>query len=333
MANHMNQYFDNKTILITGGTGTVGKSLLIYLLENSNVQNITVFSRDEFKQHNLKVDLNNKPYHNKVKFVIGDVRDLQACQRAFKNINIIFHSAAIKHVSIAEDNPMETVKTNILGTDNVIQAAIDNKVEKVISISTDKAVLPTNLYGSTKLAMEHLTINANSLSDTMFSVVRFGNILCSRGSVIPLFLKLREKGEINVTDPNVTRFTITIDQMTQFITNSAIDMVGGETFIPKLPSFSLDQLTKLLCDKCKINITGLKSGERLHEFMISEMETGKIFNNETRFIICPNSSDKYKEKYGENIVTPFLYTSDYVVRINDKVLSDQIEYYMKKLYE
>ena len=317
----------NKTILITGGTGTVGKHLLIYLLENENPKKIIVYSRDEFKQHNLKIELSDKKYTNKIKYIIGDIKDIDSLNNALYGVEIVFHTAAIKHVPIAEDNPFEAIKTNIFGTQNIIQAAINNNVESVISISTDKSVISNNLYGSTKLCMEKLTLHANTLSNTKFSVIRFGNILCSRGSVIPVFLKLRKTGKINITDKNVTRFTINIDQMTQFITKSANTMIGGEIFIPKLPAYSLGQLVDCLCNETDINVTGLKPGERLHEYMISEYETGLILERDNDYVICPSNDTKYTDIYGTNTVLPFLYSSEYAQQIDSSELMKQIDIY------
>ena len=273
------------------------------MLETYNVKKVIVYSRDEFKQHNLRIELLNKSYSKLVTYTIGDIRDYDSLTTALRNVDIVFHSAAIKHVSIAEDNPYEAIKTNIIGTQNVIQAAIDNNVDKVISISTDKSVIPNNLYGSTKMCMEKLTLAANNISTTKFSVMRFGNILCSRGSVIPVFLKLRETGNINITDRSVTRFTINIDQMTVFIVNCCNKMIGGEIFIPKLSAYSLGQLADILCSNCNINVTGLRAGERLHEYMISEYETGIILENENNYVICPSNNSKYIDIYGSISVT------------------------------
>ena len=238
-----------------------------------------------------------------IRFFIGDVRDYDRLKMATKDVNILFHAAAMKQVDTIEYNPLEAIKTNVYGTENIIKASIDNNLERVIGVSTDKCVSPTNLYGASKLCLEKLILHANILSGQngpIFSVLRYGNVMGSRGSVIPVFLKQKEHGYFTITHPDMTRFTLTIQEAIVFVLNCSVEMIGGEIFVPKLPSYSIMQLAKCIDPTGEIKITGLRPGEKLHESMISNYETGKIIEKEDYYIILPeaNHNKNFEKKYG-----------------------------------
>ena len=263
--------FNNKTILITGGTGTFGKKFLFYLLEKSKCKKIIIFSRDEFKQYNLKEETPNK-YHGKIRFFLGDVRDSHRMFQVTKNVDFLVHAAAIKQVPASEYNPTEAIKTNIDGAENVIEACLKNKVRNIIALSTDKAVNPINLYGATKLVSDKLFIAANNLSNdksSKFSVVRYGNVMNSRGSVVPFFKELskNKKNNIPITDNKMTRFWISTIDAVKFVCNSFYLMKGGEIFIPKLPSVKIVDLAKVIAPDNKVKIIGLRPGEKITEVL------------------------------------------------------------------
>jgi UDP-N-acetylglucosamine 4,6-dehydratase len=293
---------NNNTILITGGTGTFGHKITEMLLTKYTPKKVIIFSRDEFKQFNMKQIFPENKYNN-IRYFIGDVRDYDRLIMATKNVDIIFHAAAMKQVDTIEYNPLEAIKTNIYGTENIIKASIFNKVKKVIGVSTDKCVSPVNLYGATKLCLEKLIIHANLLagdSNTIFSVLRYGNVMNSRGSVIPLFLDQKDKGYFTVTDEKMTRFTLTIDQAIIFVLNSAAIMIGGEVFVPKLPSYNILQLANCINPDNEIKIIGKRPGEKLHEAMISETESYKTIILDNYYVVTPeiHISNNYEEVYG-----------------------------------
>jgi UDP-N-acetylglucosamine 4,6-dehydratase len=264
--------WSKKVVLITGGTGSFGKKLTRILLDEYNPAKVIVFSRDELKQYEMRAS--GYDAHN-LRYFIGDVRDLDRLRRAFEGVDIVIHAAALKQVPACEYNPMEAIKTNILGSSNVIDAALDSGVERVVALSTDKAVNPINLYGATKLAAEKLFIQSNSYAGgrkTRFSCVRYGNVVGSRGSVVPVFLRQRENGEITVTDDRMTRFWISLEQGVRFVIRCAENMHGGEVLEPKKPSMSIVDLAKAIAPEAKVNVIGIRPGEKLHEVLISEDE-------------------------------------------------------------
>jgi UDP-N-acetylglucosamine 4,6-dehydratase len=283
--------FNNKIILITGGTGTFGKKFLLYLLEKSKCKKIIIFSRDEFKQYNLKEEIPSK-YYSKVRFFLGDVRDSQRMLRVTKNVDFLVHAAAIKQVPASEYNPSEAIKTNIEGAQNVIEACLENKVKNIIALSTDKAVNPINLYGATKLVSDKLFIAANNLSNSKlskFSVVRYGNVINSRGSVIPFFKELsKSKKKIPITDKKMTRFWISTAEAVQFVCNSFHLMKGGEIFIPKLPSIKITDLAKAIAPNNKIEFIGLRPGEKITEVLCGPDSQHEILEFKNYFVQTPS---------------------------------------------
>jgi len=279
--------YQNKSILITGGTGTIGKELTQFLLDNTKCRKICIFSRDEYKQYQMKKKFINHTHCNKLRFLIGDIRDKDRILYACNNIDIVFHAAALKQVDSIEYNPYEAIKTNIIGTQNVIDACIHNITGLLIGISTDKAVAPVNLYGGTKLCLEKLVLlaNYNTGNKLKTCILRYGNVIGSRGSVIPLFLKQKNMGEFTVTSLEMTRFTLTMQDACNFIINCAIIAEGGEIFIPKLKKYTLSQLCNVINPKNKIKIIGIRPGEKLHEEMICEPESCYCYESDTFFII------------------------------------------------
>ena len=261
----------NKSILITGGTGSFGKHLTLKLLKNYNLKKIVIFSRDEFKQYQFKNEINKK-FHKKLRFFIGDIRDYQRLLEALQGIDYVFHAAALKHVPALEYNPMEAVKTNIIGSQNLITACKSTGVRKIIALSTDKAAAPINLYGATKLTADKLFVASNNSRGNNYftaSVVRYGNVMLSRGSVIPYFLSKKEEKNVEITDLNMTRFNITLDQGVNFVLDCFKKMLGGEIFVPKIPSYRITDLAKAIIPKAKIKIIGIRPGEKINEDMIT----------------------------------------------------------------
>ncbi len=316
MSVYIKKHLKNKSVLITGGTGSFGKNLVRILLENFNLKKIVIFSRDEFKQFEMEKEFNK---HKKIlRFFIGDVRDLERLELATKNIDFVFHAAAMKHVPIAEYNPMEAIKTNILGSQNLIFACIKNKVKNVMALSTDKAVNPVNLYGSTKLAADKLFIAANNLSGkngTKFSVVRYGNVLGSRGSVIPLFKKLSENkfNNLPITHPEMSRFFIAIEEAISFVLEMFNEMKGGEIFVPKIPSVEITELANAIAPYNNQKITGIRPGEKISEVLISEEESMYTYETHDHYVILPIILDNTKfskviKKY-KKVKINFKYTS------------------------
>ena len=281
----------NKTIFISGGTGSFGKAFTNYVIKNLDPKKIIIFSRDELKQFEMKRSF-DKAQLKKIRFFIGDIRDIERLTYALKNVDIVIHAAALKQIGACEYNPFEAIKTNILGSHNIIQASIINNVKKVIALSTDKASSPINLYGATKLTSDKLFVSANyhrGSSGIKLSVVRYGNVFSSRGSVVTVFKKLKEqKKPLEITDMNMTRFNITLDEGVKFVLNSLDNMKGGEIFIPKLSSFKISDLARAVDPSAKIKITGINYGEKIHEEMISENETGDILSFKDKYIILPD---------------------------------------------
>lgn len=275
----------HKTVLVTGGTGSFGKKFVRKAL-TLGVKKIIVFSRDELKQYEMKQEFKDE----RIRFFIGDVRDKERLLRAFDAVDIVIHAAAMKHVDACEYNPFEAVKTNIHGAQNIIDAAIDKGVEKVIALSTDKACSPINLYGATKLASDKLFIAANAYvgsKHTKFSVVRYGNVVGSRGSVVPFFKKMRKTRVLPVTDERMTRFWITLDQGVQFVIDNLGRMHGGELFVPKIPSMKVMDLAKAIGPECKIEIVGIRPGEKLHEAMITQDDARHTVEFDDYYVIQP----------------------------------------------
>ncbi|WP_281217081.1 UDP-N-acetylglucosamine 4,6-dehydratase (inverting) [Lysinibacillus capsici] len=301
---------ENKTVLVTGGTGSFGKKFIKKAL-TLGVKKIIVFSRDELKQYEMKQDFQDE----RIRFFIGDVRDKDRLYRAFDGVDIVIHAAAMKHVDACEYNPFEAVKTNIHGAQNIIEAAIDRGVEKVIALSTDKACSPVNLYGATKLASDKLFVAANAYvgeKKTRFAVVRYGNVVGSRGSVVPFFKKIKDTGKLPITDERMTRFWITLDQGVQFVLDNLERMYGGEIFVPKIPSMKVTDLAKAIGPECEIEVIGIRPGEKLHEAMIMEDDARHTLEFDDYYVIQPELAWFAKEQLdgGESLPDGFAYTSD-----------------------
>ena len=280
-------FFDEKIILITGGTGSFGKKFIATLLKEHQPAKVIVYSRDELKQHEMRESGFNSPL---LRYFIGDVRDRERLERALKGVDIVVHAAALKQVPACEYNPMEAIKTNINGTSNVIEAAIDTGVKRVLALSTDKAVNPVNLYGATKLAAEKLVVQSNAYAGstiTRLSCVRYGNVVGSRGSVVPVFLKQREKGTITITDERMTRFWITLDQGVHFVMDCIEQMQGGEVFVPKIPSMKITDLANAVAPDTKVEVIGIRPGEKLHEVLISEDEARNTIELDKMYVVQP----------------------------------------------
>lgn len=315
--------FKDKIILVTGGTGSFGQKFVHTIYHQHNPKVVRVFSRGELLQYQMAQKFSFDT-SDKMRFFIGDVRDRERLYRAMKGVDIVIHAAALKQIVIAEYNPIEAVKTNVLGTINVIDAAIDNNVEKAILVSTDKAVNPVNLYGATKLCAEKLFIQANSYTGggrTKFSCVRYGNVIGSRGSVIPLFLEQAKNGELTITDKNMTRFWITLEQGVEAVIRSVERMRGGEIFVPKIPSVKTMDLAKVIAPKAKIRIIGMRAGEKLHEVLISKEEARHTRELKDHFVIEPEHSfwNENNPHRGKPLDPDFTYASDE----NDQRLTPQ----------
>lgn len=284
---------NNKTILITGGTGSFGKKFLDMIFAKYNPKKVIIYSRDEFKQSVMKTEYADKVDMSKVRFFIGDVRDKERLKRAFQGVDYVIHAAAMKQVPTCEYNPLEAVKTNINGASNVIDAALDCGVKKVVALSTDKAVNPINLYGGTKLVSDKLFIAANAYTGeegTIFSVVRYGNVAGSRGSVIPIFKNIIEHGgtELPITDGRMTRFWITLEQGVELVFKALEESMGGETYISKIPSFHIGDLAKAMLPEGTVKEIGIREGEKLHEVMVTKDDSRMTYEYEKHYIIFPN---------------------------------------------
>jgi len=299
--------------LITGGTGSFGKKFIQVMLKEYHPEKIIIYSRDELKQYEMQNSGINDP---RLRYFIGDVRDLDRMKRAFQGVDIVVHAAALKQVPACEYNPFEAVKTNILGTENVIDAALDMGVKKVLAISTDKAVNPVNLYGVTKLAAEKLVIQSNSYAggrETRLSCVRYGNVVGSRGSVVPVFLKQRATGRLTVTDERMTRFWISLEQGVHFVIRCIEQMHGGEVFVPKIPSMKVKDLAAAVAPEAEITYTGIRPGEKLHEVLISEDEARNTVEFDDMFIVQPSGTTWFGrdwEKLGKKLPDDYHYSSN-----------------------
>ena len=304
--------FNNKSILITGGTGSFGRHFTKYLLDNYDPRRVIIFSRDEFKQYEMQRDFE---FSNKIRFFIGDIRDKDRLMRAFYDVDYIVHAAALKQVVVSEYNPFEAIKTNILGAQNVIEASIDSKVSKVIALSTDKAANPLNLYGATKLCSDKLFVAGNAYAagrSSVFSVVRYGNVLGSRGSVLPLFIDQKKKGKITITHPDMTRFWITLDDAVKLVVSSFSTMSGGEIYVPKIPSISMGEFVDIICPGVDIDIIGIRPGEKLHEIMISSDDARHTLEFKDHYKIMPEflTSKPLDIDEGKKLPDNFYYSSD-----------------------
>jgi UDP-N-acetylglucosamine 4,6-dehydratase len=310
--------FNNKSILITGGTGSFGQAWVNYLLKKyKNIKRLVVFSRDELKQFEMSKIYSEKKYPC-IRYFIGDIRDKERLISALANIDYVVHAAALKQVPTAEYNPIETIKTNIIGAQNLIEAALATNVKKVIALSTDKASSPINLYGATKLCSDKLLIAANNIKgsrDISFSIVRYGNVMGSRGSVIPNFIKFKEKGFLEITDTRMTRFNITLTESIKMVEWVFNNSRGGEIFVPKIPSYKIIDLARAVCSSCKIKILGIRPGEKLHEELLSSAESINTFETKNYYIILPMVNKIYsdfftKKTKGKIIKKEFSYKSN-----------------------
>jgi len=279
---------NGKTILVTGGTGSFGRKFVEIVLNHFKPKRLIIFSRDELKQFEMQQTFSRDQYPC-LRYFIGDVRDKDRLYRAFYGVDYVVHAAALKQVPAAEYNPFEAVQTNIIGTQNVIDAAIDSNVKRVVALSTDKAVSPVNLYGATKLCLEKLVVAGNAYAGgrTRFSVVRYGNVVGSRGSVIPLFLKQKETGVLTITDERMTRFWITLEQGISFVLHCLENMHGGEVFVPKIPSMRIIDLARAICPGCEIKYIGIRPGEKIHEVLISRDEARNTLDVGKFYVIKP----------------------------------------------
>lgn len=308
---------NNKSILITGGTGSFGQKFISEALRKyKKIKRLIVFSRDELKQSEMEKKFSLKKYKF-LRYFIGDVRDYNRIYHATKNVDIIIHAAALKQVPAIEYNPFECIKTNVLGAQNIINAAIENKVEKVVALSTDKAVSPINLYGASKLCADKLFTSAKNYigsSKTIFSVARYGNVMNSRGSVIPLFLKQKENNQFTVTDINMTRFNITLKEATELVFWTLKNSKGGEIIVPKIPSYKILDLAKAISPSCKIKIIGIRPGEKIHEELITASESANTLDLGKYYAILPTTKEislnEYKKKMnGKTLSKDFSYNS------------------------
>jgi UDP-N-acetylglucosamine 4,6-dehydratase len=303
---------NGKHILITGGTGSFGRKCADILRRDYNPQRVVIFSRDELKQHEMRSGGFDQPCF---RYFIGDVRDLDRLRRAMVGVDAVIHAAALKQVPACEYNPIEAIKTNVDGAKNVIEAALDNRVQRVLALSTDKAVNPINLYGATKLVAEKLFVQANSYrggDPIRLASVRYGNVVGSRGSVIPLFMEQRRSGRITVTDPEMTRFWITLDQGVRFVLRSIEQMAGGEVFVPKIPSMRVLDLARAICPECEVATIGIRPGEKLHEVLLSEDEARHSLELDDHYVITPVHPwwKGQSTPAGRPLPTGFRYASD-----------------------
>lgn len=304
-------YLAGKTVLITGGTGSFGKAFVKRVLADDEIKKLVVFSRDELKQFEMAEQINSP----KLRYFLGDVRDYQRLLQATDGVDVIVHAAAMKQIPAAEYNPMEAIKTNVIGAENIVNAAIQNGISKVVALSTDKAANPANLYGATKLCSDKLMVAGNILSGshgTKFACVRYGNVLGSRGSVIPFFLDRAKEGSIPITDERMTRFWLTIEDGVQFVLDSLERMHGGEIFVPKIPSFKVTDVAKVVCPGISTRVIGIRPGEKLHEIMITEDDSNYTYEFDDHFAILSPSllaTGAYKD-LGKKVPEGFNFSSD-----------------------
>ena len=303
--------FDDRNILITGGTGSFGKAMIAKMLLNKKINQINIYSRDELKQYELQNDLQD----SRVNFILGDIRDYERLKQATQNVQVIIHAAAMKQIVAAERNPTEAIRTNIFGAENVIKAAHSAGVERVIALSTDKAASPINLYGATKLCSDKLFVNANlqeSNSQTKFSVVRYGNVVGSRGSVIPLFLQQLKKPYFTITHQDMTRFWITLSKGVDFVQDCFTHMQGGELFVPKIPSFKVIDVAKVIDSNKEFKFIGIRSGEKMHETMITEDDSFNTYEYGNYYVIAQQEIIDIRNEYihGDKVQNGFHYSSN-----------------------
>lgn len=308
-------FLTGKAILITGGTGSFGKKCVEILLRDHQPRRLVVYSRDEQKHVDMMRNRFPPARHPALRYFIGDVRDLQRLKRALRGIDFVIHAAAMKHVDLAEYNPQECIHTNVGGAENVINASIDCGVQKAVVLSTDKAANPINLYGATKLCGDKLFVAANALGGTdgtRFAVVRYGNVVGSKGSVVPFFFAERQKGVLPITDPRMTRFWITLEQGVQLVLKAFEDMVGGEIFVPKIPSTSIVDLARAIAPECRTEIVGIRPGEKLHEALIPADDARHTLEFDDHYVIEPMTAaiDSLRARGGRTLPEDFQYSSD-----------------------
>jgi UDP-N-acetylglucosamine 4,6-dehydratase/5-epimerase len=308
----MKMKWSEQVVLVTGGTGSFGRKFVEIMLGEFRPQKLIVFSRDELKQHEMRASGLDHP---SLRYFLGDVRDAHRLERAFSGVTVVVHAAALKQVPACEYNPFEAIQTNITGGKNVIDAAIDRGIRRIVALSTDKAVNPINLYGATKLCAEKMFVQANAYAgaqDTRFSCVRYGNVVGSRGSVVPIFMEQRKRGKITITDPRMTRFWITLDQGVRFVIRCLEQMHGGEIFIPKIPSMKLLDMAQAVAPDCQIDCVGIRPGEKLHEVLLSEDESRNSVETDDMFVIQPAHSWWRTEnwKNASPLAEGFRYASD-----------------------
>lgn len=293
---------NNKAILITGGTGSLGQALTRHILsKNPDVKRLVIYSRDEQKQYHMAQEYNSSKYPG-IRYFIGDIRDFERLKRALKGIDYVIHAAAMKHIPIAEYNPMECVKTNIIGAENLINACLETEVERVVALSTDKAAAPINLYGATKLASDKLFVAANNIkgwNPITFSVVRYGNVMGSNGSVIPFFLKKRKEGVLPITDPTMTRFNISLQGGVDMVMHALEHAWGGEIFVPKIPSYKIMDVAEAIGPECKKKIVGVRPGEKIHEEMITVSDSYYTYDLGKYYAVTPPSPLWKKDEFME----------------------------------
>ncbi len=306
--------WQEKVVLVTGGTGSFGKQFVQTMLQDYQPAKLIIFSRDELKQHDMRVAGFDAP---NLRYFIGDVRDQERLRRAMQGVNVVIHAAALKQVPACEYNPMEAIKTNILGSSNVIDAALDAGVEKVMALSTDKAVGPVNLYGATKLAAEKLFVQSNAYAGglkTRFACVRYGNVVGSRGSVIPLFIQQRRSGgRLSITDRRMTRFWLTLQQGVRFVIHCTEQMQGGEVFVPKIPSTRIVDLAQVIAPQADLQEIGIRPGEKLHEALINDDEARSTVELDDMYVVQPSSAlwfGRYWQDKGRSLPDGFRYSSD-----------------------
>lgn len=307
-------FLDGKSVLVTGATGSFGKRFVRKVLDRHNPKRLVIFSRDELKQFEMQQVLRDA----RLRWVLGDVRDKERLYHALDGINVVVHAAAMKQVPASEHNPMEAIRTNVMGAGNIISACIDQGVERVIALSTDKAANPANLYGATKLCSDKLFVAANVLAEpqrTRFSVVRYGNVIGSRGSVIPFFMQRRASGVLPITDPRMTRFWITLGEGVQFVVDCLDKMRGGEVFVPKIPSMNIMDVAKVVAPECRTEIIGIRPGEKLHEIMITPDDAWNTAEFDDHYVIQPatdwwNRGDYLAATGGKPVAEGFMYSSD-----------------------
>jgi len=313
--------WSEQAVLVTGGTGSFGKKFVEIMLKDYHPKRLVIFSRDELKQHEMRAGGLNHP---SLRYFLGDVRDQSRLERAFAGVTIVVHAAALKQVPACEYNPFEAVQTNVIGARNVIDAALNQGVRRTLALSTDKAVNPINIYGATKLCAEKMFVQANAYAgaqDTRFSCARYGNVVASRGSVIPVFQEQKRTGRITLTDPRMTRFWLTLDQGVRFVITCIEQMHGGEIFVPKIPSMRMIDLAESIAPGCEIETIGIRPGEKLHEVLVSEDESRNTVEMDDRYVIQPSHSWWRRENWSDGKPLPegFRYASD----TNDRWLTNR----------